>query len=496
MDFKKTDRHSYTSIFKATSLFGGVKVIQIFLNLLRGKVIALLLGPNGVGLNSLFMSPITMISNVTSLGLNFSAVRDIAKANESDDIDKLSIIIKIFKRWIFATALIGMLFVVVFSKILSSYTFKNSDYTISFVLLSFVIFFGALTSGNASILQGTRNLKSYAMQSLAGSFVALIVSAPLYYFYGLKAIVPALVISSIVTFLYSVYYVSRVNVVDTSVSIRESYRGGSEMLKLGIAMMLATSIGSAVHYFINTFISSFGSIADLGFYQAGMSITSQSVGLVFSAMAIDYYPRLAAVSEDNNKIREMANQQGVITMLIAAPVLASVIIFTPLVISILLSNDFLIIIDFIRLLSLGMIFKTASYSIGAISFAKGDKKVFFFLEGIYTNASTLLFTIIGYKLNGLMGLAVGYLLMHFIYFIIINIVTYVKYDFYISRELMKILAICILLVISLFLSSVFMIGILKHIISLSILIVIVYYCYYNLNKLIGIKEMLLKFFKK
>lgn len=490
------DSKAYKSIFKATSLFGGVKVIQIFLNLLRGKIIAILLGPSGVGLNSLFMSPITMISNVTSLGLNFSAVRDIAKANESGNISKLSFIIKIFKKWILATALIGLLSVIVFSKILSSYTFKNSDYTLSFILLSFVVFFGALTAGNASILQGTRNLKSYAMHSLAGSFVALVVSAPLYYFYGIKAIVPALVLSAIITFLYSVYYVSKVKTVQTDVSLIETYKGGKEMLKLGITMMLATSIGSAVHYFINTFISSYGSIADLGFYQAGMNITSQSVGLVFSAMAIDYYPRLAAISEDNNKVRKMANQQGEITMLIAAPVLASVIIFTPLVISILLSSDFLVIIDFIRILSLGMIFKAASYSIGAISFAKGDKKVFFFLEGIYMNASILLFSIIGYRINGLMGLALGYLLMHFIYFIIINVVTYVKYDFYISRDLAKILLVCILLVIVLFLSSIFIVGALKHIVSLSILGVLFYYSYYNLNKLIGIKEMVLKFLKK
>ncbi|MFA6769903.1 MAG: oligosaccharide flippase family protein [Bacteroidales bacterium] len=490
------ETQSYKSIFKATSLFGGVKVIQIFLTLLRGKIIALLLGPSGVGLNSLFMSPITMISNITSLGLNFSAVRDIAKANESGDINKLSIIIKIFKRWILATAVIGLLSVVVFSRILSNYTFKNPDYTISFVLLSFVVFFGALTSGNASILQGTRNLKSYAMHSLAGSFVALIVSAPLYYFYGTNGIVPALIISSIITFFYSVYYVLKVKTANVNISINETYKGGKEMLQLGLTMMLATSIGSAVHYFINTFISSHGSIADLGFYQAGMSIISQSVGLVFSAMAIDYYPRLAAISEDNNKVRKMANQQGEITMLITAPVLASVIIFTPLVINILLSSDFLIIINFIRVLSLGMIFKAASYSIGAISFAKGDKKVFFFLEGIYMNASILLFSILGYKINGLMGLAIGYLLMHLIYFVIINIVTYVKYDFYISKDLIKILSISILLVTSLFLSSLFVLGVLKHAISISILIILFYYCYYNLDKLIGIKEMLSKVFRR
>ena len=194
------------------------------------------------------------------------------------------------------------------------------------------------------------------------------------------------------------------------------------MVKLGVAMMLSISIGSFTGYLLNNFIINSGSVADLGLYQAGMSITSQSIGLVFSAMAIDYYPRLAAVSEDNGKVREMVNQQGEVTLLIATPILLMLVITAPIVIQILLSKEFLPITGFIRMLAFGMIFKAASYSIGAISFAKGNKKVFFFLEGIYSNVSMLIFSIAGYLLNGLAGLAWAFMLAHLVYFVIINIV--------------------------------------------------------------------------
>jgi hypothetical protein len=60
-------------------------------------------------------------------------------------------------------------------------------------------------------------------------------------------------------------------------------------------------------------------------------------------------------------------------------------------IRVLLSEEFLHISGLIRVLAFGMIFKAASYSIGAISYAKGDKKVFFLMEGGYTNLSFLIF---------------------------------------------------------------------------------------------------------
>jgi len=262
------------------------------------------------------------------------------------------------------------------------------------------------------------------------------------------------------------------------------------MVKLGVAMMLSTSIGSLVSYLLNNFIINSGSVADLGLYQAGMSITSQSIGLVFAAMAIDYYPRLSAISDDNDKVREMVNQQGEVTLLIATPILLLLIIAAPLVIQILLSKEFIPITGFIRMLAFGMMFKAASYSIGAISFAKGDKKVFFFLEGIYSNVSMLLFSVIGYMINGLSGLAWAFLLMHLVYFVLINIVTFKLYKFSLSRELKKVLLIQMSLMAAVFFSFKLFNDIYSYPIGSLLLLFSIVYSFKQLDRMIGIKEFI------
>jgi len=84
---KKAERSEYRSIFKATSIFGGVQVFNIFITIIRGKAVAVLLGTSGMGLNALFLSTLKIITQSTSFGLSQSAVKDIAEANGSGDID-------------------------------------------------------------------------------------------------------------------------------------------------------------------------------------------------------------------------------------------------------------------------------------------------------------------------------------------------------------------------------------------------------------------------
>lgn len=479
-------------------------MLQVILNLLRGKIVAVLLGATGMGINSLFFSTVTMVNNFTGLGLNFSAVREIASSKESGDEDSLSRSVKIFRRWLGATSLLGLLLMVVLSPFLSDYTFgdialnegEKRYYTLAFALLGLMVFFNTLSTGNAAILQGTRNLKKYALYSLTGTISALLVSVPFYYFWGIKGILPALIFSTLVTYLFSALYARGIKSQKGSITIGETIKGGTPMLKLGLTMMVSTTLASVAHYLLNTFISSTGSVSDLGLYQAGMSITTQSIGLVFTAMAVDYYPRLASVSSDNIKVRETANQQGVITMLIATPVLLLLSLLLPLVVRILLSQEFLPVVGFVRLLAFGMLFKAASYSIGTISFAKGDKKVFFLLEGIYVNASILIFCSIGYALGGLEGLALFFLLMHVIYFFLVLLVTYRLYSFYLHKMLTHIIVVSVIFMGSLYLTLRFMDDAYSFYPAAIITVAALVFSYVRLEKLIGLKEILLKIISK
>ena len=138
---------SFRSIFKATSIFGGVQVFNILITLIRGKAVALLIGTAGMGLNGLFLSSLNLINSISSLGIAESAVRDISKAHASGDTSKIGKTFSVFKRWIWITASLGIVITLVFSPLLSKFSFNSYEHTFDYVWLSITFVFGALSGG-------------------------------------------------------------------------------------------------------------------------------------------------------------------------------------------------------------------------------------------------------------------------------------------------------------------------------------------------------------
>ena len=492
----KIEKSSYRSILKATSTFGGLQIFLILISLVKGKLVAVLLGATGVGINSLFNSSLSMITTISGLGLNSSAVREISQSYESGDIDKLSKTVKVFKTLLKYCSIFGVVILCSFSPLLSKITFGNYNYILSFILLSIVLVSTLLTQGNTSLLQGTRKLNYTAKSTLIGSIISLCLSIPLYYFFGINGIVPALILASIGTYLVSRYFSKKLFIKTQYLRKDEILSSGKEMAKLGIAMIIAQLLGQMSVFLLNSFISKNGGVADVGFFQAAMSMTTQAVTLVFAAMGADYYPRLVAVCNDKVKLSETVNQQGEILILIASPILLFLMIFSPIIIYILLSPEFFVITDIIRLISFGMLFKVVSYSIGYISFAKGDRKTFLLLEGIYGNISQLTFNIIGYILAGLKGLAFSFILIFVIYFILVSIVAYKKYNYKISKSYFKtlfpiIIFSCTTLIISSSKNQLIVYGLGSIMIVFSVI-----FSYKELNKRIDFKYVFKKILKK
>ena len=137
----KINQSSYRQIMKATSLFGGVQFINILIQIIRSKIIAVLLGPTGIGILGLLNSTITMVKCGTDFGLGVSAVKDIALANESENNLKVSETVTIVRRLVWLTGTLGTLVVLFFSSWLSQVTFGNDDFTIAFIWISITLLF-------------------------------------------------------------------------------------------------------------------------------------------------------------------------------------------------------------------------------------------------------------------------------------------------------------------------------------------------------------------
>ena len=80
---------SYGGIFKSTFLFSFVQVIRILVGVIKNKIVAVLLGAEGMGIMSIFQNAMNFIKTGAGLGISQSAVKDISEANASEDRNRI-----------------------------------------------------------------------------------------------------------------------------------------------------------------------------------------------------------------------------------------------------------------------------------------------------------------------------------------------------------------------------------------------------------------------
>lgn len=495
MDQKyKEEGNSYNQIAKATGIFGGVQVIGIFLSIIRSKFVAILLETTGVGVMGLYTATTGLIASLTNFGIGFSAVRTISAADSSEDQNLISRTIITLQRWVTFTGLLGAVITLVMAKKLSQWTFGNTEYTFAFIWLSITLLFQALSNGQLALLQGLRKLRQLAVANVAGSFLGLCFSIPLYYWFGLKGIVPSLIISAGLSLILSWYFARKIKVKKVKIPYTNSIVDGLDMVKLGSVMMITGFATMGVTYLIRMFISRFGTLEQVGLYTAAWSIINGYVGMVFTAMGTDYFPRLSAVNQNNQQVNRLVNEQAEIAVLILGPILILLLSALPLVIRILLTTKFLPIMGLIQWALIGILFKAASWSIAFIMLAKGASRIFFISEMI-ANGIILASNILLYHYFQLNGIGMAFFISYLLYLILVYIIAKVKYNFSFSVELIRLFLIQFVLVASASFVSWYTGFPKAYLYGTILLLLSAAYSFFEIRKRINFKALLYRFKK-
>ncbi len=480
---------------KATSIFGGVQVFNILITLVRGKAVALLIGTAGMGLNGLLMSGVELIRAISSLGINESAVKEISKANSSGDHIKIRKTAHVFKKLIWLTAVLGILGTILFSPLLSRFSFGDESQTTSFMWLSLTFIFGALSGGVYTMLRGTRQLKYLAQSNVIGALVGLIVALPIFYFYGIKGVVPAIIITAFGNYLVSLYFKSKIRFEPIAMSWKESFEVGAPIVKLGLSMTLVSVLSSAVSFTLIAFISKTGRLSDVGLYAAGNAIVQGYVGMVFTAMSTDYFPRLAGVIKDKIQWKKLVNEQAELVLIILGIVLVLLITTTPILIRLLLSKEFTASQNFIQFAALAIPLKGLVWVMGYVILAKSDNKLFITVE-VIASLVVLCFNVLFYYLYGLTGLGISLTVSYLISVVLMLVILYKKYNFNFTSGVYKLLAIN-MLSLSLCLLSIHTLKYAYSNFAQGIIVILaIYFFVYEFNKRIRIKSIFNKFRRK
>ncbi len=439
-------KNIYRTIVKATGLFGGTQVFTILCSILKTKLVAVWLGEVGVGIIGLYNNTVDMLSKLTQLGIGTSSVRNLSRAFKSDNREEFEQLVTVVRRWVWFTGLLGAVLMLSLAPVLSRYTFGDDNHIWGYVILSCTLLFNALTGGERAIIQASERLKVLARCSVWGAILALILSLPLFYFFRLEGIVPAMVLHAFSIMLVTLVWGRRMKIKPVKMATDEIFRQGKGIASLGIYMTVSGFITTLYSYLFVTWLNhnEAGGTGMVGLYQAGYTLVMQYVGLVFTAMSMEYYPRLSAVCENRALLSEHVSRQVETSLLILAPFISLFIVFQTLIIHILYTADFLAIGGFVSWAALGMLFRAVSWSVSFVLLAKGAGRIYLFTEVV---ADTLMFVLylVGYSRWGLEGVGIAYMAGFLFSMTFIYSICYRKYGVRIPLRLFAMLSCFVLL---------------------------------------------------
>lgn len=432
-------KDSYTHILKYTGIFGGVQGLGIAVMLVRNKLVALLLGPAGMGLVSLFNTVINFFSQATNLGLSFSAIRHISEIFDSGDKTRIWHFIKVVRGWVLLTAIAGMLLIAVIGPAFGNNVLSWDGHATDFIILSPVVAMTAITGGETAILKGTRMLKPLAAIQVMTMTTTLIVSIPIYYFFHIRGIMPVLVLVAFATMTCTLRYSCRYFPyrLHGAMGILGE---GMDMVRLGVAFVLAGIFGSGSEVAIRFFLNTEGGLGVVGLYNAGYMLTITYAGMAFSALDNDYFPRLSAIADDTKAVKVAVNRQIEMSLQLVSPMLAALIVFLPIIMPALYSNRFNDIVPMGQVAVFSMYFRAVALSLEYINLARGDSKSYLMLE-IFYDVLIVVLVVCGYRCFGLFGTGIALSASQMLNLFVVLTYSYIRYNVCLSKDVLRSLAI-------------------------------------------------------
>jgi enterobacterial common antigen flippase len=409
---------SHAEALKSTAIIGGSTAITILVRIVRTKALAVLLGPTGIGLEAIYDSVVSLARTLLDLGVSSSGVRQIAASLATGNQRQVAATVVTLRRLCLILGLLGATALYLSRELVSRMVFDNSDYAGDIGLLSVILLLGSVVGGQGALLQGARRIGDLAKIRVVGAFAGAGVSIPFVYLWGRDGIVPYMIVAAAIGAFVSWFYARRVSFAPIKIPLAEITSETAKLLKLGFVFVTTGLMSTGAFFVIRAFVTRQEGVVGTGQFQAASALATVYVGFVLQAMGTDFYPRLTAVADDNQRCNQLVNEQSEISILLALPGVLATLAIAPWVVRFFYTDQFAQAAEILSWQVCGVFLQVNSWPIGYILLAKARATAFFCTDlaayGVYVVLAWL-----GLKWFGLPGLGMAFLGLYLFHWVMI-----------------------------------------------------------------------------
>ncbi len=415
---KKIYRKIRSSELVNISVFtGSATVVKLFTAFFTAKIIAIHLGPEGLGLLGQLSSFIS-IALVLSTGAITNGVVKYLAEYKNDLIKQKKVIKTAVNITLFFSTLISIL-VILFSSFWSNILFKTNakEYNSIIIIFGFTLFFYASFSLFTAILNGLKEFKKYNFIGIWSSLIGLFFSIILVIYANLYGALLAAVTYQSIVFIIIIFYKSKIDLIKWQ-TLKNTIVDKSDYIKLSKFSLMALVSSATVpvsQIIIRNYILKDIDAETVGYYEGINRLSNLYLTIITTTLSIYYLPKLSEIT--NSKLLKHEIFKGYKLILpVTFIILVLVFLFKNWVINLVFSKSFSEMESYFLPQLIGDFFKIASWLLAFQMIAKAMTKTYIISE-IFFSTLLVILTMSLINLYGGIGSVYAYAINYLLYFI-------------------------------------------------------------------------------
>jgi PST family polysaccharide transporter len=380
------------------------------------KVIAVKLGPEGLGIIGQLNSFVLIIMTLSTGAITNGVVKFIAEYNNDKEKQK-KVINAALSITLFCTLLISLV-VGLGAKYWSAFIFngQTSFYGV-FVVFGFTIIFYSTFTIYTSVLNGYQQYKKFNIVNIFASVVGLLFSLFLINFFGIVGALYATVTYQSVIFFVIIHQ----NKKNNWFSINELFNFNDfsiykKLIAFSFMSLVSTICVPYVQILIRRYINDTSGPVEMGYYEGITRISVLYLTVITTTLSVYYLPRLSELKTKNELKSEIWNGYKIIIPSLVVFV-SIIFMLKNIVIQLVFTPSFSAMSDYFLPQLVGDVFKIASWLLAFLMLAKAMTKQFIITEIIFS-VSLYVMTILFVDKYGAIGSIYAYTLNYFIYLLL------------------------------------------------------------------------------
>lgn len=411
---------TFSRILKSNVMLGGAQIATLASAFIRSKIIAIVLGPAGIGLVGVMTAFNGNVSALATWGLGTSGVRLISGTEGDERLRKQAAV----RKFGLLLAASGLVLTLALFWPITQVTFHDLNYAPEMLIAGLAVPCLIGSTAWSSLLQARGQVKSLAYLQIGSAVVGLVLGTPLIYLYGTMGIAASMLLAAAAPALATWWIARRVcppsGAEVMSDDIRALIRLGGGLVFVGLASQVAAY---AVRLIVIRHYESSGGdgLSAAGYYQAAIAIAGSLPAAVFGAMGTDFFPRVAA-AKDEDEAQSLSEKQIEAGLLLALPLLTALLTMGGVGLRLLYDDRFESAEPLLAWMIWGVFLRLLAWPLGYWMLARGSIRTVVIVE----TASSLVMIILPLLLVpefGVIGASYAYAISYILYTLVMLIVS-------------------------------------------------------------------------